>query len=536
MPNLDPKIGVINTFRTQRTEIQFALGEFVDNSIDSYFKNKEDLKKINPSFKPFIDIVFDSDENFITIEDNCAGISKEDEERAFNIGITNPNETDIGTYGMGMKVSSFWFSPKWKLETKAINEKEEKTFKVDIKKIVEAGKTEDSSINSDADPFTRITLNEVYKGRLPADTRKLNNIQKYLYEMYRFMILKKSITIRFNGKPLKQDIPEIFVKRYIHEKDGDEKEWLTKLPPFDLGTVERKGKTINLSTLGGSAYIKDKGSNKDQKGFSLFWKDRLVDGHAQKPWMPSTINYEEEELQIYGANNQYVAQRLEGYIMLSPEFQVPSTKDGVDWEGTEELLIRKLKLYLQSATLVGEENGKGYDFIEQCKKLADFNKGDDEDQDDDSGLGVDVGPNDPPAPPIFVPEGDDEDSDEGNEPDQIFELEGTETLSITYQATTWKITIKVIRKENEKFYSVIEGPHGIKGDEEREIGLKINLSDPFIRTHFYQENLKEQKQGVIRFCIALALAEAISAELPSNRAQSVRLRFLEIIKIFSEDS
>ena len=94
----------------------------------------------------------------------------------------------------------------------------------------------------------------------------------------------------------------------------------------------------------------------------------------------------------------------------------------------------------------------------------------------------------------------------------------------------------MIRKDNEKFYSVIDGPHGKKGDLEREIGLKINLSDPFVRTHFYQTNLKEQKQGVIRFCIALALAEAISSELSSNKAQSVRLRFLEILKIFSEDS
>ena len=56
MPELEPKIGVINTFKTQKTEVQFALGEFVDNSIDSYFKYKDDLEKENKDFKPYIDI------------------------------------------------------------------------------------------------------------------------------------------------------------------------------------------------------------------------------------------------------------------------------------------------------------------------------------------------------------------------------------------------------------------------------------------------------------------------------------------------
>ena len=287
MPKLEPKLGVINTFKTQKTEVQFALGEFVDNSIDSYFKYKDDLEKQNKDFKPYIDITFDSDSNSITVEDNCAGIHKSDEERAFNIGVTNPNQSDIGTYGMGLKVSAFWFAPKWEVVSKSIFEKEEKTFKVDLDKILETGKTEDSKKTSNADSGTKITLFDVYEGRLPKESQKLMNIQKYLFQMYRFMIMEQKITIKFNGSPLRRDFPEIFNERYIREKNG-EKRVVNRLPKFDLGTVTMKGKKVKLSTLGGVTYIKDRGSSKGQFGFAIFWKNRLVDGHPQKPWMPSS--------------------------------------------------------------------------------------------------------------------------------------------------------------------------------------------------------------------------------------------------------
>lgn len=538
MPELEPKIGVINTFKTQKTEVQFALGEFVDNSIDSYFKYKDDLEKENKDFKPYIDITFDSDSNSITVEDNCAGIHKKDEERAFNIGITNPNQSDIGTYGMGMKVSAFWFASKWEVITKSIFEKEEKTFKVDLDKILETGKTEDSKKISNADSGTKITLFDVYEGRLPKESQKLMNIQKYLFQMYRFMIMDQKITIKFNGSPLRQEFPVIFKKRYIDEKNGEEKEWLTALPKFNLGTVTRKGIKVKLSTLGGAAYIKEKGSSKGQFGFAIFWKNRLVDGHPQKPWMPSSLEYGRgNKLAIYGARNQYVAQRLEGYIHLSPDFTVPSTKDGVDWAGLEEDLIVKLREYLENAILLSEKENdspKRYDFIKQANNISDLNKDDNEDESpDETGLN---GEEDEETP-IFIPNPEpDSDPELDNGEDAIFSDPDLEEISVKFDETVWKVKIEVSRKSGNKFYQVVDGPHGQSGDKERTIGLKINLSHSYIRMHFYQSDLPEQKQGILRFCLALALAEAIAAEKTGNRAQFVRKIFLQILDTFSEES
>jgi len=529
MPDMKPEIGVLDTFRTQSTEIQFAIGEFIDNSIDSYFMNEELLKKNEPGYKPLIDITFDHETNTIVIEDNCAGISKNDEVRAFKIGKVNPNTSAIGTYGMGMKVSSFWFTNSWTVETKHIDEPHKKTFKVDFEQIMRSGKTEDTKTKSDSYPFTRIILRNVYPGRLPLNGSKLAKIQKYLFEMYRFMIMEKSITIRFNGRALPQDIPGIFYKRYIDDRKGQDIEWLSKLPAFDLGTVNRDGKKIKLKTLGGAVYIKEKGSNKDQKGFSMFWKNRLVDGHPQRPWMPGTRNEIESKLVIYGAKNQYVAQRLEGYIHLSPNFLVPSTKDGVNWEGTEDILIEKLREYLEQATLHNDTSGNKYNFIKQCKKIADFKQ---QDLDDEKGTSVtDIleGIEGEGETTIFIPTVD---TDEPDTEEEFFTQDGIQTISLTYENTTWNIKIKTTVKEDDRFYRIIEGPFGVKGDSSRDLGLKINESHPFFRYHFNDGN--QSKEGAVRICIALALAEAISAELVGNRADSVRLRFNEILNTFGD--
>ena len=528
MPDITPELGVLDTFKTQSTEIQFAIGEFIDNSIDSYFKNEELLKKNEPDYKPLIDITFDH-ESTIVIEDNCAGIGKKEEKDAFKIGKRNKNTSHIGTYGMGMKVSSFWFTSSWTVETKTIDEPYKKTFKVELDQILRSGKTEDTQIKSDSDPFTRIILKNVYAGKLPKETKKLAKIQKYLFEMYRFMIMEKSITIRFNGNVLPQEVPDLFCKRYIDDRQGDDITWITKLPAFDLGTVERDGKKIKLTTLGGAAYIKEIGSNKDQKGFSMFWKNRLVDGHPQRPWMPGTRDEIDSDLIIYGAKNQYVATRLEGYIHLSPNFTVPSTKDGVNWEGTEDTLIKKLKEYLEQATVTNDTSGKKYNFIKQCKKIGDIKNQDEEDEDNTPIDTIIGGIADEGETEIFIPpvvEGETEIEEE------FFKEDGIQTVSLRYEDTTWNIKIKTTSKEDEKFYKIIEGPFGKKGDSSRDLGLKINHSHSFFRYHFALGD--QPKDGAIRICIALALAEAISAELTGNRADSVRLRFNEILNTFGE--
>ena len=193
-------------------------------------------------------------------------------------------------------------------------------------------------------------------------------------------------------------------------------------------------------------------------------------------------------------------------------------------------MILKLREYLENAILISdkEENSpKRYDFIKQAGTAK--NAFDEEDESpDETGLGEEGDDT-----PIFIPNPE-PDPEPVNGGDSIFTDPDLEEISVKFDETVWKVKIEVSRKSGNKFYQVVDGPHGQSGDKERSIGLKINLSHPYIRMHFYQSDLPEQKQGIIRFCLALALAEAIAAEKSGNKAQFVRKIFLQILDTFSE--
>ena len=48
-------LNILRTFKTQQNRHHFAIGEFIDNSVQSYMDNKEALNQI-PGFKPTIKI------------------------------------------------------------------------------------------------------------------------------------------------------------------------------------------------------------------------------------------------------------------------------------------------------------------------------------------------------------------------------------------------------------------------------------------------------------------------------------------------
>ena len=114
MTDIKIESGLISVLKAIDNKIHFALGEFVDNSIQSFIENKKELEKITPGYRAKIEIFVEGSD--IIVQDNCGGISSKDEERAFSLAHANPNIAQIGTYGMGMKVSACWFSDTWSVK------------------------------------------------------------------------------------------------------------------------------------------------------------------------------------------------------------------------------------------------------------------------------------------------------------------------------------------------------------------------------------------------------------------------------------
>jgi hypothetical protein len=71
-----PGVGMLLLFPAMNYKAWFALGEMVDNFIESYMSHKADLRKLHGNdFKLKIDIAFSQGSDLrIVVEDNAAGI------------------------------------------------------------------------------------------------------------------------------------------------------------------------------------------------------------------------------------------------------------------------------------------------------------------------------------------------------------------------------------------------------------------------------------------------------------------------------
>ena len=80
-----PGVGMLSLFPAMNYKAWFALGEMVDNSIQSYLTHKAELRKLHGNdFKLKIDIAFSQGSDpRIVVEDNAAGIYERDISRAF---------------------------------------------------------------------------------------------------------------------------------------------------------------------------------------------------------------------------------------------------------------------------------------------------------------------------------------------------------------------------------------------------------------------------------------------------------------------
>ena len=339
--DIRPGVSVLAVLRHLNYRPWYALGEFVDNAVQSFTENRVALGKLEGeslNLGVYIDIETVSPPR-ISIRDNAAGIHESEYDRAFRPAAIPPNRTGLAEFGMGMKSAACWFAPRWTVRTSALGEPVERTVHFDIENIV-SDDIEELTIHEKGaareSHYTEIVLEDVF--HVPVG-RTVAKLKEHLTDIYRAFMREGILELRFNGDALEHRQPKILKTTYFKDKTGPIREWRKPIE-FDFG---------NGLSVHGFAALREK-ANTAKAGFSLFRRGRVIQGSGDEGYRPAFI---------FGSSNSYRYQRLFGELHLAG-FEVSHTKDGFRWDDKEQPFLELLREHLDENELPLLKQAEGY--------------------------------------------------------------------------------------------------------------------------------------------------------------------------------
>lgn len=299
----------------------YALAEFIDNSTQNYFDNREALDAFFLENGDDFTVEIVRDEDLIRISDNAFGMDLSVLTRAMNVSTPPPikegKKIGRSRYGVGMKTASGWAGRFMTIRTTMLGSGKQITVKLDWQK-VNAGTTKlDISTREvdETDHGTIIELTGIYD---IAKGNTVKTMKNYLGSIYRLDIRNEDLVLKWDGDPLK---PFSFSDTTDFQLKPNNSPW----------TKEVNGKVNNKSVNGWFGVLKKGKAARSKAGFSIFHNNRMVEGWPS-PWRPSQIFGGDDSND--GANN-LLNQRLVGEVHLD-DFGISHTKDGIYWKTGEE--------------------------------------------------------------------------------------------------------------------------------------------------------------------------------------------------------
>lgn len=318
MHDINIKFGHENFGNYQRLSYKwwYAIAEFVDNSTQSYFDNKEALDEIleieQERFE--VSITTSSDSDLVRVRDNAMGMDLEDLRRAMIIGVPPKDSSGRCRYGLGMKTSACWIGATWRIITSKLGADEEYTIEIDVGQIRDGNLTL-NAVERKVPKGEHYTIVEIQRLHRPFRGRTVGKTKKYLSSIYRSDLASQQMRLRYNDADIEWkgfDITEFLVR-----KDGT-----PYRADFIFEVTTESGKKIVEGWVG----VLRKGS-RNRAGFSIMHRKRLITGWPDS-WKPQKVYGE-------GGRNDLINQRLVGEINLE-DFEVSHTKDAINWYGDEE--------------------------------------------------------------------------------------------------------------------------------------------------------------------------------------------------------
>ena len=322
------KIGLnsISSYKRLSYSPWHAIAEFVDNSTQSYFDNRDYLDSAGTGTDDTpltIDITYKRRRpdfsGILIVEDNAMGMSFEELERAMHVALPPENRSGRSRYGMGLKTAASWMGNSWVVRTKRLGETIAYSVEVDVNRIANNQSRLDVHRECDQPADEHYTVVEIKDHNQQFVGRRLGLTKLHLSSMFRRDLKKKILTLRWNDEILTWDLDsdDVFLKSrqtgvpYKRHFDFN-------VSTDEYGTKEVKG-WVGVLRSGSRA----------RAGFSILHADRVIKGYPDS-WRPGKLFGQ----QLHGSND-LVNQRLFGEIDLD-DFEVSHTKDHIVFQGDEE--------------------------------------------------------------------------------------------------------------------------------------------------------------------------------------------------------
>ncbi|MEI8348706.1 MAG: ATP-binding protein [Candidatus Omnitrophota bacterium] len=496
-----PGVSMLSVLRHLNYRPWFAIAEFVDNSLESFMRHKEALRKADVNNQSLhVVIEYDPrDGGRIVVRDNAAGIYESEYARAFRPAEIPPDRSGLAEFGMGMKSAACWFSQNWSVRTSALGENVERTVSFDISKIVRDNIEEltitSKPINANAH-FTEITLQGLHR---PPQTRTLGKIKEHLASIYRVFVREGLLTLTFDGEPLIYFEPKVLKAPYYKKPQSDSVLWRKKID-FDFGSGQKAK---------GFAALRDTAST-THAGFALFRRNRLIQGSCDEGYRPEVI---------FGRPNSYRYQRLFGELHLEG-FDVSHTKDGFRWEEHEDVFLSLLKEFLDQEPLPLLAQAEGFrvrpkrNAIKQAAEQA-VNE-----------TAEAIAAKGAEAMNTASAEAALRDQPLAKSQRSAHIIAQQVVKEVEWRSKRWRITIDLIDDPGVGDWLTLTGD--LESEAKGQIGIRLSLAHPFMER--FEGSSGESIEALLRLAVAIALSEVAARATGVRRASVIRRSVNEILR------
>lgn len=503
--NIRPDTGVYATYKRISYKPWTAFAEFVDNSTQSFFDNKEELLGTKYYDRLTIEINYSEDKkngDTIEIKDNAFGMEINDFRRALILNKPPQNVSGRNEFGMGLKTAASWFGNVWSVESTQLGSTKKYFAEIDIDLLTKYKNETIEFLEEEVSRKDHFTVIKISKLNRSIRKKTEEKVKRLLTSIYRQDLRNKDIQIFYNGESLEFDeVPPY--------KDSEGKVW-KKDVMFD---IEHEDKKLHVK---GFVAIRIPGSPADA-GYTLLRRGRVIIGGPYSNYRPS---------EVFGASTTFSYQRLYGELNLD-DWPVTQAKDDFDWSNDELENKFILKLNEISEELKIKANEIRTKKVIPLKELVeDFKNNFDQDDTEFNDFSVVKSK----RKFSHITQVND---DQANLNSSFVEIEENAPLEIVYKD-----------KRNEEFKFLVELDTSSKGNwlnysgnmtEDKFHIVRLNISHPFFFPYTSERNFLKT---MVKFSVALLYSEIKSKSIAIDgkiSPSTIRVSMNEVLEELSKN-